>query len=344
MRVNSMDLVVPTCEAGYVDITHGKAYYWSCAFYCDGGKHFATTGCICACLPPALAKSFLESTTTTTAAAATSQANTVSSPPAEDGTGTTVSPTSSTTTWPTPVTGFPVGGAGGESQIPGVDDGYTPSSPETPQAPGKGTEEDADGEDEWSRNVDIETIVLVAGAAIGGLCVLALVAMCFSGLGRRKEKDKTAPAITLYKPRDAAPELVFDANVPGKPSSRASSKSSVGSQRALLPSELGSSRASSRGSAGSLREAGSAKEDPSTQSTTVDYSGVGSVNSSWAWGQGQDATASNHLTPQRPRAGCSSSRSSSKQSRVQPSDRRSSDASGLSIRDLEVPSWRRPTK
>eukprot|EP00913_Durusdinium_trenchii_P035212 g32942.t1 len=39
-------------DGGYSDVTNGQAYYWSCAHYCEGGKYYATKGCICACLTP----------------------------------------------------------------------------------------------------------------------------------------------------------------------------------------------------------------------------------------------------------------------------------------------------
>ena len=39
--------------SGYNDVSGGSAYYWSCAFHCEGGQYFATEGCICACLTPA---------------------------------------------------------------------------------------------------------------------------------------------------------------------------------------------------------------------------------------------------------------------------------------------------
>ena len=38
--------------AGYNDVSGGSAFYWSCAFHCEGGPHYATEGCICACLTP----------------------------------------------------------------------------------------------------------------------------------------------------------------------------------------------------------------------------------------------------------------------------------------------------
>eukprot|EP00438_Fugacium_kawagutii_P005863 Skav213715 [mRNA] locus=scaffold2678:19699:25582:- [translate_table: standard] len=40
-------------QSGYNDVSGGSAYYWSCAFYCDGGQYYATEGCVCACLTPA---------------------------------------------------------------------------------------------------------------------------------------------------------------------------------------------------------------------------------------------------------------------------------------------------
>ena len=49
---DSEELVAPRCLPGYVDVTGGEAYYWSCAFHCEGGAYYATTGCMCACLTP----------------------------------------------------------------------------------------------------------------------------------------------------------------------------------------------------------------------------------------------------------------------------------------------------
>ncbi|CAE7643896.1 unnamed protein product [Symbiodinium sp. CCMP2592] len=42
--------VVPNCRQGYIDVTGGKAFPWTCAFYCEGGQNFATASCLCACL------------------------------------------------------------------------------------------------------------------------------------------------------------------------------------------------------------------------------------------------------------------------------------------------------
>lgn len=42
--------VAPRCKPGYKDVTNGQAFYWSCAFHCEGGAYYATTGCVCACL------------------------------------------------------------------------------------------------------------------------------------------------------------------------------------------------------------------------------------------------------------------------------------------------------
>ncbi|CAE7214457.1 unnamed protein product, partial [Symbiodinium microadriaticum] len=49
---DSDEAVAPRCLPGYVDVTGGQAFFWSCAFHCDGGQYYATAGCMCACLTP----------------------------------------------------------------------------------------------------------------------------------------------------------------------------------------------------------------------------------------------------------------------------------------------------
>jgi len=46
---SDMNTVVPRCRPGYKDVTNGQAFMWSCAFHCEGGHHYATSGCACAC-------------------------------------------------------------------------------------------------------------------------------------------------------------------------------------------------------------------------------------------------------------------------------------------------------
>ncbi|CAE7539746.1 unnamed protein product [Symbiodinium natans] len=60
--------VVPSCRPGYIDVTGGKAYQWTCAFYCEGGQNFATKSCLCACLTQEqIEKLGLSASTTSTA-------------------------------------------------------------------------------------------------------------------------------------------------------------------------------------------------------------------------------------------------------------------------------------
>jgi len=49
---DSSETTTPQCRPGYVDITGGKAYFWSCGFYCEGGAYFTNSNCLCACLRP----------------------------------------------------------------------------------------------------------------------------------------------------------------------------------------------------------------------------------------------------------------------------------------------------
>lgn len=369
MPVNSMETVEPQCAPGYFDFSQGKAYYWSCAFYCEGGKYYATAGCQCACLTHLQAAKLLEAATRPTAdptaqptaqptaepSAGTTEEGATTAPGVSDGTILPTSPPVAATTQQAIVviTTFPVGEMGAGPQAPSVNDNPPPASAPTPP----GSEEVP----ETPARTRVENVAMVGGAALGGLCVLGL--LLAGGFGfRKREPRRDMPAITLYKPSDAAPspaEPTFELTVAGRgSSSRASSKSSTGSQRALITDGPGSRR-NSRESAGSLRSAGKATdaEALATASTNAsNFSGVGSVNSSWAWGQNlqNDGTGSNHLgsrhlSPQRPRASSKCS-TSSKPSRVEPEivgerrERRASDSSNVSIRELEVPSWRRPTK
>ncbi|CAE7921043.1 unnamed protein product [Symbiodinium sp. KB8] len=297
--LDSIEVVVPVCEPGYKDRTGGKAFHWSCAHHCEGGPNYATAQCQCACLT-AEQIAELEATTTTTTS---KEPPTTTSIPIASGSGTLI-PTGGPATTPPPVTGvsgFPVGDLNSGGPRPGGPGRGSGGGTPAPDMEGNETAQEREQRDRTS----VETVAAVGGAAIAGLCLLSLLILVCCGLRRRKQvSPETAPSITLYKPKEAAPEPSYEVTVPGRASSRASSKSSVGSNQFLIGGgSRKASRTSSKNSSGSSRSAGQATDlDDALANggSSANVSGRNSI-SSWTWGQRNDRPSATHLTPQRSR-------------------------------------------
>merc|ERR1712048_1014304 len=60
----------PECPWGYIDVTYGKAFWWSCAKGCPGGA-YADEDCRCACQVPGTLVTSLTSTITMSTSTAT---------------------------------------------------------------------------------------------------------------------------------------------------------------------------------------------------------------------------------------------------------------------------------
>lgn len=119
--------VAPRCKPGYKDVTNGQAFYWSCAFHCEGGAYYATTGCVCACLT-------VEQEAIWRANGGTSQA--LQAPTSGNASSTVdvvTRPPQPTRAPSVPVVEIPVGEFGGESRWVPPKQSYTmPTMPTTP--------------------------------------------------------------------------------------------------------------------------------------------------------------------------------------------------------------------
>lgn len=258
---DSNQKVVPQCVTGYNDVSGGSAYYWSCAFHCQGGQYFATEGCICACLTPAQEAAW-RGVITTLPPAPFDPSNEPTRDPS-DFVNVVITPPPETTR-PTfaPPREIPVGNV----------DGDLLSSPTAPPggadpAPGNDaaetTQNPADDESGQTKPVyhnealelDVAMIALIialslAGLALLGLCCLnwrTLTKMCSKEpVEKTKPKFADAPVLRIHAdPRWSDQPSNFALEVR---SSRASSKMSTASASSDRPLVVGSSRKSSKAS------------------------------------------------------------------------------------------------
>merc|ERR1719498_1186964 len=60
LQEDLMAPMIPECPPGYVDQTHGEAYWWKCAKGCSPGTfQWADKGCGCACVLPEVYKEMM---------------------------------------------------------------------------------------------------------------------------------------------------------------------------------------------------------------------------------------------------------------------------------------------
>jgi len=152
LNTTNTGTMVPQCRPGYIDTSGGRAHYWSCAFYCDGGPYYAKASCMCACLTPEQAANEIYQATTTVG-----------------GVGWAVTVTASTglTTEPyVPVEKMPIGDLGQEAGGPPQVDGYVSG----PDLPGNAPPEDLEGEEEPT-GLSITVIIVIAASM---LCLIAV--------------------------------------------------------------------------------------------------------------------------------------------------------------------------
>lgn len=243
--------MVPNCDQGYVDVSNGNAYFWSCAFFCDGGKYYAQANCMCACLTPEQAARAEElgliykgpQPSITTGAPG---GIIVTQPPLR------------TTERGDPVEKTPIGELGGDGGIdpPAVDGDFTlPDRPLSTAAPDDGAPEPA--------GISVTVIVVVSASA---LCILAvaLVGAAF-WTGALKRNPSRVEDFKFVEP----PVILQDERGLG---SRASSRQSSASRTVgeVRSSSRRSSNASVSVASYSLRDAGNgAFYDSGTSSTTA---------------------------------------------------------------------------
>ena len=218
---DSTNLFEPQCKPGYVDVTGGQAYYWSCAFYCEGGAYFSTPFCRCACQLPQTGgeQPVVTAPPSTTSAASYAPGGVI-----------VRTATSSTAAPNAPVHEVPVGELDEwEYTPPSLGYGVQTPAPQHQAAP-----RNAD-------NMDLMVLVLgIGGGIIAATCaVLVWVNLMGCPCLRRKRGNSIAkpPVLKMHSPQETCPQpLQVD------PPSRRSSVSTGSSSRELRP---GSSKQSS---------------------------------------------------------------------------------------------------
>lgn len=128
--------VAPRCKPGYKDVTNGQAFYWSCAFHCEGGVYYATTGCVCACLTAEQEAIWRANGGTSQALQAPTSGN------ASSTVDVVTRPPQPTRAPSVPVVEIPVGEFGGESRWVPPKQSYT--MPTMPTTPPEDTEDSTD--------------------------------------------------------------------------------------------------------------------------------------------------------------------------------------------------------
>lgn len=294
---DSNDKVVPQCEAGYIDVSGGSAFYWSCAFHCEGGPHYATEGCICACLTPEQERAW-RGMVTTLPPSPFSPADETPRKPAEI----LVTPPPATTRRPfDPVSEIPVGELHDPSQ--GEFPSSSGSSPGSGGAPGSGSggsgvppgfslatptvAPKAQVIHNKALDLNVVVIALISAAGIAGLTLIFV--LCFNcrtlfWIFRKREqvekpKFATAPVLRLHADPEASNSPCCDVEAP---SSRASSKMSTNSGAS---GQFTSSRRSSKASTGSYqpqKDTSSLLKLPRNDGLDV-ASGTNSVESLSSW-------------------------------------------------------------
>lgn len=135
-QLQSGTTVVPRCKPGYKDVTNGQAFYWSCAFHCEGGAYYATTGCACACLTAEQEAIWRANGGTSQALQAPTSGN------ASSTVDVVTRPPQPTRAPSVPVVEIPVGEFGGESRWVPPKQSYT--MPTMPTTPPEDTEDSTD--------------------------------------------------------------------------------------------------------------------------------------------------------------------------------------------------------
>ncbi|CAE7240172.1 unnamed protein product [Symbiodinium sp. CCMP2456] len=196
---DSEEAVAPRCLPGYVDITGGQAFFWSCAFHCDGGQYYATASCMCACLTPEQ-RDLLETQGDagfTPGGTGTGQSSgilitarsTIGPPPAGD-----------------PVVEIPIGPLGGDGR-PGVAppavDSYVMKQQDAPVF-------QAETSPEEEGNLSLAVIALIGGLLLVIAAAVALICAFWSSLAhgkpRRTKVMVQLPRFSPHVPVEKCPQ------------------------------------------------------------------------------------------------------------------------------------------
>lgn len=282
--------VVPRCRPGYRDVTNGQAFVWSCAFHCEGGQHYATTGCACACQTPEQEELWREFGGTSGGVA---PAGNVSSARIY------ATPAPNPTRAPfVPVVAMPTGPIGEEGSEwtwkPPVSENYVAQTAKqlTTQPPSA-------QKDNGDLMLHLGVLALLFGGVVVCTAVVGLV--CFNwgsivkGFKKRGKKPKFAepPVFNLQPHLEKCPQPPVEVSM----SSLVSGRTSASSNPSRVP-EVGSSKTSSKHSGtSSVRSVQKDRrgllkppQDPQTHSATAStcsgtWSGTSSVNSQGSWAQ-----------------------------------------------------------
>lgn len=294
---DSNEKVVPQCKAGYNDVSGGSAFYWSCAFHCEGGPYYATEGCICACLTPEQETAW-RGMVTTLPASPFSPADEAARRPGEI----LVTPPPATTRRPfDPVSEIPVGEIDGESPS-GSGSSSSGGSPSSSSSGSGGSSGSAlppgfslatptaapKAQVIHNKALDMNVVVIAVIAACGIAGVTLIFVICFNcrsmaSIFRKNEqvekpKFAMAPVLRLHADPGASNSPCCDVEAP---SSRASSKMSTNSGTS---GPFPNSRRSSKASTGSYqpqKDTSSLLKLPRTDGLDVAGTSVESL-SSWA--------------------------------------------------------------
>eukprot|EP00438_Fugacium_kawagutii_P029720 Skav204905 [mRNA] locus=scaffold1926:298088:299101:+ [translate_table: standard] len=286
LQTSSMRTVVPRCKPGYSDVTSGRAFYWSCAFYCEGGEYYATTGCACACQTPTQEAAWRASGGAVVSPGnASSERIWVTAPP-------------TTTRAPfVPVSHFSTGETGGEIERriqPPRENYYAPPSDLT--TPARPT---PSGENKDDPRSHLVALALLFAAIV--VCIACIGVVCFNWgtlvkwFKKREQKPKVAiiepPVFSLQLPQQKCPQPIVDVRRSSLASGRSSTSSHgsrvlLGSSKLSKQSNISATPSVQKDTRGLLKPPQDLQIHSATVSTcSGTLSDTSSVNSQTVWAQ-----------------------------------------------------------
>jgi len=250
-------------------VTNGHAFYWSCAFYCEGGSYYATTGCQCACMTP-------EQETTWQQNGGTSQ--TPNPGNVSSAVDVVTRPPESTRAPYIPVVEIPVGEFGGESNWVPPKQSYTmPPTPSTP--PPEDTEDPADSQ------MHLGMLALLFGGVVICTAIVGLFCFNWGHLQRQFRREKVrkwaeTPVLSLHQPVEQCPQPQVE---PGMPPGRTprNSKGSIGSISTIESQRVTSKKSSQYAAPKALKDTRSLLKPPQNE-IGCNSSNVSTCSGTWS--------------------------------------------------------------
>eukprot|EP00438_Fugacium_kawagutii_P019854 Skav227949 [mRNA] locus=scaffold146:581915:582928:+ [translate_table: standard] len=285
LQTSNVRTVVPRCKPGYNDVTSGRAFRWSCAFHCEGGEYYATTGCACACQTP----------TQEAIWRASGGAAVVSPGNASSGRIWVTEPPTATRAPFIPVSHFSIGETGGEIERwipPPRENYYAPTSDLTTPAPS--------GESKDDPRSHLVALALLFSAIV--VCTACIGVVCFNWgtlvkwFKKRGQKPKVAivepPVFNLQLPQQKCPQPVVDVRISSLASGRNSTSShgsrvlQAGSSKLSKQSSISATPSVQKDTRGLLKPPQDLQIHSATVSTcSGNLSDTSSVNSQTVWAQ-----------------------------------------------------------